>query len=441
MCFLLLASGLFQPVSAQRKQRKQQPVQITLSSRIVGAGGQPVVGALVYTNEGKTVSRSDRSGAFAVKAEPQEMVLIEADGYEPMTVAAADINKGSVMLTASAYQSGKSDEVDVPFVPLKRRNVIGAVDQVNVDKLRDTYYADDWLSYLQTSGTSIFDAANIRYAGNVVVIDGMMKGDEGLSFADYLSPDEIESISVLKDASSRILYGGTGQGVINIRTKRGTPLKNYLNVRYEYSLARPIKYPDYMGAADYMTLYNEARRNDGLTDRYDGMTIQNTRIGFDPVQYPDVDFYNRDFLRNVKQSHKAAVEVGGGNRIASYYFLLGYDYDKSLQKLGEAADEGDNTFRARGNVDVKITDYLRAKVDMTVVLNSNYVSKGDFWSMASTRRPNQFAFLIPIDRVAAEDMDLVEEARQQTSLIDGKYLLAGDHVYTTMVVSTTTMST
>ena len=178
MCFLLLASGLFQPVSAQRKQRKQQPVQITLSSRIVGAGGQPVVGALVYTNEGKTVSRSDRSGAFAVKAEPQEMVLIEADGYEPMTVAAADINKGSVMLSASAYQSGKSDEVDVPFVPLKRRNVIGAVDQVNVDKLRDTYYADDWLSYLQTSGTGIFDAANIRYAGNVVVIDGMMKGEE-----------------------------------------------------------------------------------------------------------------------------------------------------------------------------------------------------------------------------------------------------------------------
>lgn len=99
------------------------------------------------------------------------------------------------------------------------------------------------------------------------------------------------------------------------------------------------------------------------------------------MQYPDVDFYNSDFLRNVKQSHKAAVEVGGGNRIASYYFLLGYDYDKSLQKLGEAADEGDNTFRARGNVDVKITDYLRAKVDMTVVLNSNYASKGDFWSM------------------------------------------------------------
>lgn len=432
-CFLLLASGLFQPASAQRKHRKQQSAQITLASRIVGAEGQPVVGALVYTNEGKTISRSNEGGAFTVKADPQETVLIEADGYEPMTIPASDVNKGPVTLTASGYQSGKSDEVDMPFVPLKRRNVIGAVDQVNVDKLRDTYYADDWLSYLQASGTGIFDAANIRYAGNVVVIDGMMKGDEGLSFADYLSPDEIESISVLKDASSRILYGGTGQGVINIRTKRGTPLKNYLNVRYEYSLARPIKYPDYMGSADYMTLYNEARRNDGLTDRYDAMAIQNTRIGFDPVQYPDVDFYNSDFLRNVKQSHKAAVEVGGGNRIASYYFLLGYDYDKSLQKLGEAADEGDNTFRARGNVDVKITDYLRAKVDMTVVLNSNYASKGDFWSMASTRRPNQFAFLIPIDRVAPGDMDLVEEARQQKSLIDGKYLVAGDHVYTTNV--------
>lgn len=56
-CFLLLASGLFQPASAQRKHRKQQSAQITLASRIVGAEGQPVVGALVYTNEGKTISQ------------------------------------------------------------------------------------------------------------------------------------------------------------------------------------------------------------------------------------------------------------------------------------------------------------------------------------------------------------------------------------------------
>ena len=433
ICFLLLSSGLFSPVSAQRKNRKQQPAQITLVSKVVGTDGQPIVGAYIYTNEGKDISRSDQDGTFTVKAETKEMVLIEADGYESVVLPAAGINKSSVTLVASTYQSGRADEVNVPFVPLKRRNIIGAVDQISIDKMRDIYYADDWRGYLQTAGTGIFDAANIRYAGNVVVIDGMMKGDEGLSFADYLSPDEIESISVLKDASSRILYGGTGQGVINIRTKRGTPLKNYLNVRYEYSLARPVSYPDYMGAADYMTLYNEARRNDGLTDRYDEMTIQNTRIGFDPVQYPDVDFYNSDFLRKVKQSHKAVVEMGGGNRIASYYFMLGYDYDKSLLKLGEAAGENDNTFRARGNVDVKITDYLRAKVDMTVVLNSNYASKGNFWEMASTRRPNQFAFLIPIDRVAPEDQVLVEEARQQKSLIYGKYLVAGDQVYTTNI--------
>ena len=245
VCFLLLASGLFSPVSAQRKNRKQQPAQIALVSKVVGADGQPIVGACIYTNEGKNVSKSGPDGTFAVKTEPKDMVLVEADGYESVVLPAAEINNAPVTLVASVYQSGRTDDVNVPFAPLKRRNVVGAVDQVDVDQLRDTYYADDWNGYLQAAGTGIFDAANIRYAGNVVVIDGMMKGDEGLSFADYLSPDEIESISVLKDASSRILYGGTGQGVINIRTKRGTPLKNYLNVRYEYSLARPISYPDY----------------------------------------------------------------------------------------------------------------------------------------------------------------------------------------------------
>ncbi len=429
ICFLLLAPGLSGSLAAQRKNRKMPTAEIVLASVVADEKGQPLAGALIYTNEGKTVSRSGHDGAFSVRAGQGETVLVEAEGYEPATLPAAEVNRGPVTLRTSAYQSGRSDEVQMPFVPLKRRNVVGAVDRVNVDRLRDTYYDTDWMNYLQASGSGIFDAANIRYAGNVVVIDGMMKGDGGLSFADYLSPDEIESVTVLKDASSRMLYGGTGAGVINIRTKRGTPLKNYLNVRYEYSLARPIMYPDYMGAADYMTLYNEARRNDGLEDRYDAMRIQNTRIGFDPVQYPDEDFYNDDFLRRVKQSHKAVVEVGGGNRIAAYYFMLGYDYDKSLQRLGEAADESDNTFRARGNVDVKITDYLRARVDMTVVLNSSYASKGDFWEMASTRRPNQFAFLIPVDRV--EDQDLVEEARQQKSLIDGRYLVAGDGVYTT----------
>ena len=217
ICFLLLSSGLFSPVSAQRKNRKQQPAQITLVSKVVGTDGQPIVGAYIYTNEGKDISRSDQDGTFTVKAETKEMVLIEADGYESVVLPAAGINKSSVTLVASTYQSGRADEVNVPFVPLKRRNIIGAVDQISIDKMRDIYYADDWRGYLQTAGTGIFDAANIRYAGNVVVIDGMMKGDEGLSFADYLSPDEIESISVLKDASSRILYGGTGQGVINIR--------------------------------------------------------------------------------------------------------------------------------------------------------------------------------------------------------------------------------
>lgn len=125
ICFLLLASGLFQSATAQRKHRKQQPAQITLASRIVGTEGLPVVGALIYTNEGKTVSRSDRSGAFAVKAEPQETVLIEADGYEPMTISAADVNKGPVTLTASAYQSGTGrcsrPAVRVPQTPQRRR--------------------------------------------------------------------------------------------------------------------------------------------------------------------------------------------------------------------------------------------------------------------------------------------------------------------------------
>lgn len=432
LSFLLLTTALCTTVYAQKKGKKQQTV-ISLSSKIVDDQGQPVRGARIYTNEGKVITKSNPSGAFMVKAGKNEMVLVEADGYESVVLPADQVSNGAITLKAYQYQSGKNDEISVPFVPLKRRNIVGAVDQVNLSNMRDMYYTNDVLSYLHTAGTGVFGDANVRYAGYTFVIDGMMQSDEGLSYINFISTDEIDEITVLKDAASRMLYGGAGEGIVSIKTKRGTPLKNFLNVRYEYSMAQPISYPEYMGAADYMSLYNEALRNDGLGDRYNQMSIQNTRIGFDPVQYPDVDFYNDTFLRKMKSSHRATVEVGGGNKIAAYYFNLGYNRDGSLEKLGEAAKEGTNTFRARGNVDVKITDYIRAKVDMAVVLTSGYSSKGNFWNMASTRRPNQFPFLIPIDRIAPENMDLVEEARQQKSLIGGEYLLAGDQVYTSNI--------
>lgn len=111
-------------------------------------------------------------------------------------------------------------------------------------------------------------------------------------------PTEIEQISVLKDANAIALYGSrAAKGVIYITTKRGKAGNQKINIRTNAGINTPISYPKYLGSAEYMTLYNEARRNDGLPNLYTQENIYKHGTGENPYRYPNVDYYSSDYIK------------------------------------------------------------------------------------------------------------------------------------------------
>jgi TonB-dependent SusC/RagA subfamily outer membrane receptor len=104
---------------------------------------------------------------------------------------------------------------------------------------------------------------------------------------------EVQSVKVLKSGDAVALYGSRGaKGVILITTKKGKISPIRIDVRANSGLYVPKYYPKYLGAADYMTLYNEASKNDGIAEKYTREQIYNTSVGVNPYKYPDIGFFN-----------------------------------------------------------------------------------------------------------------------------------------------------
>ncbi|WP_347053849.1 SusC/RagA family TonB-linked outer membrane protein, partial [Bacteroides ovatus] len=243
---------------------------------------------------------------------------------------------------------------------------------------------------------------------------------------------EVESISMLKDAAAVVLYGSrAAKGVILITTKRGKDSPMHIDVRANVGVNVPKAYPKYLDADCYMTMYNEACRNDGIAERYDAGTIYNTAMGTNPYRYPDIDFYSSDYLRKFYTNSDVTGEVYGGNEKTHYYLNFGMNYANSLLKYGESKKAYDMSFNVRGNVDMALASWLKATTNAAIIFDNSYQGRGDFWGAASTLRPNWFAPLLPIDMMDPNVAYIQEYITNSNHLIDGKYLLGGTSADTT----------
>lgn len=237
---------------------------------------------------------------------------------------------------------------------------------------------------------------------------------------------------MLKDAAAVVLYGSrAAKGVILITTKRGKDSPMHIDVRANVGVNVPKAYPKYLDADCYMTMYNEACRNDGIAERYDAGTIYNTAMGTNPYRYPDIDFYSSDYLRKFYTNSDVTGEVYGGNEKTHYYLNFGMNYANSLLKYGESKKAYDMSFNVRGNVDMALASWLKATTNAAILFDNSYQGRGDFWGAASTLRPNWFAPLLPIDMMDPNVAYIQEYITNSNHLIDGKYLLGGTSADTT----------
>ena len=152
----------------------------------------------------------------------------------------------------------------------------------------------------------------------LVLVDGVER-----SF-NNIDPEDIESFTILKDASATAVYGVRGaNGVILIKTKPGIAGKPSVSVDYYESVTRLTKIPKLADGASYMEAVNEARRNRGSEPIYSEAEVINTRLGTDPVLYPNVDWMNEVF-DDFGHNRRANINVRGGGQNVNYYASASY---------------------------------------------------------------------------------------------------------------------
>jgi TonB-linked SusC/RagA family outer membrane protein len=272
------------------------------------------------------------------------------------------------------------DEVVVTgYGSQKRMSVIGSISTLQPKKLEvgSTRALSNNLAgqiagiiAVQRSGEPGYDASNFWIRGiasfsgtqtPLVLVDGIERD------LNNIDPAEIESFSVLKDASASAMYGVRGaNGVIVINTKRGKVGAPTVNVRVEHSISQPTKLPSFIGAADYMTLLNELKEDRNHLP-YTQEQIDRTREGYDRDLYPDVNWLDA-ITKDYAYSTRANLTVSGGSNFLRYSLVGSYFGEKGIMETDKTLPYDTSTgltrYNLRANVDLDVTKTTTLRVNV-----------------------------------------------------------------------------
>ncbi|MFD2285878.1 SusC/RagA family TonB-linked outer membrane protein [Pedobacter petrophilus] len=210
-------------------------------------------------------------------------------------------------------------------------------------------------------GKNTFGGASLS---PLIIVDGFIAGGNDFgSIFSQLIPEEVESITLLKDAASTAVYGNRGaNGVILVTTNRGSsgPLKINFSTRQGFSQAFSL--PEFLNSGDYATLFNEARQNDGLTPLYTPQAINSYRSGDSPFAFPHVNWYD-EVLRKTAPVSSYNLGFKGGDKTVKYFVMLNALGSQGLFKnFGDLDPESTNStyhrYNFRSNIDINLSDNL-----------------------------------------------------------------------------------
>ena len=305
----------------------------------------------------------------------------------------------STVTPAVAQSDAESDSalINVAFRQSDARDVIVPVSSVNVRELMEKDYHTYSLDNMQAL-TAGYNGQLWNQGDALVLVDGVPRD------ANNVLPTEIEDITFLKGASAVVLYGSrAAKGVILITTKRGkiAPLK--ITARADYQLDAAKSFPKYIDGAQYMTLYNQALKNDGLATKYTDEDIYNTAAGTNPYRYPNQQFYTSDYVKRTRSRWDVTAEFEGGGKFAQFYTNISYYRVGDFINFGEGKDNFTDRLNIRGNIDLRLADWATGWVNANATYYNQRNSNSSFWSAASTLRPTRVAPLIPVSYIDPDD--------------------------------------
>ena len=343
-----------------------------------------------------------------------------------LTVNAQTVDEGDSLVVKK--------KVHVAFGEKDAEHLLGGISYVDMEELSKKDYTMSSLEDMYAlvggwNGNNLWGMDNDRLDTNdngnlpLVIIDGVKRP------SNNVLPSEIEQITFLKGAQAVILYGAKGaKGAILITTKRGKVDGLQINVNANTGFHVAKEFPEYLGSAEDMTLYNEARLNDGKDLRYSQMDIYNHAVGLNPYRYPNVNYYSDDYVRKVYNRSDATVEIQGGGQRAHFYTNINYYRFEDLINFGPAKDNYTDRFSVRGNVDLVVNRVVKGYANASATFYNAHKNKGNFWGEAATMRPNfpeNAAPLLPLSMVDPNGSKALSILGKSLNLLDGKFFPGG----------------
>ncbi|TKG91882.1 TonB-dependent receptor [Puteibacter caeruleilacunae] len=379
---------------------------ITVNGTIFDSNGETLPGAsVIVKNQPGLGVISDIDGKFKIKTGENEVLVISFIGYQTKEVKVNGKTKITVELQESSEQL---EEIAVVGHGTQRKeSVVGAISTIDPGTLTiSSGQVSNALAgnvagiiAVQRSGepgenTSEFWIRGISTFGAnssaLILVDGVERN------FNEINVEDIEHFSVLKDASATAIYGSRGaNGVVIITTKRGKEGKIHINFKAERGIATPSKMPDYLNAADYATLANEANVTRGKIPFYSPSEIEIIKYGLDEDLYPDINWRD-ELLKDNTSSYKATLNLSGGSSLVKYFISGGYFNESGMYKYGDLNDYDTNVnytrYNFRSNVDVNVTKTTKLSLGIGAwIVDQNKPGNGN-----SDAIWNSFANLTPL---------------------------------------------
>ena len=377
--------------------------QLNISGTVTDAAGEALIGVSVTVKDAKglgTITNID--GKYNIKMQQYQTLVFSYIGYKPVSVLVKG-DKKVIDVQMSEEKTNAIDEVVVTGLGTQKKlTVTGAITNVDVSQMKQ-FPSSNFTNALagnvpgiiamQSSGqpgksTSRFWVRGISTFGAsasaMILVDGFERNN-----IDDLNIEDIESFSVLKDASAAAIYGSKGaNGVILITTKHGKAGKININVKGEASYNTRTITPKFIDAPTYANLLNEARVTRNLAPQYQPEELALIRSGLDPDFYPNVN-WSKLLLKNGAMSYRADLSMSGGGNTARYFVSLSYVEDQGMYNTDETLRKKYDTnanykrWNYRMNVDIDVTPTTIIKLGVSGNLNKrNSPGLGDqyLWS-------------------------------------------------------------
>ena len=317
------------------------------------------------------------------------------------------------------YTDSIARQVNVAFGTADADDLLGGISSINMVELTHKNYSTYSLDNLEAYVGSL----NWNQGDYLVLVDGVPRN------ADNVLPTEIEQITFMRSAQAVVLYGSrAAKGAVLITTKRGRNDGLKANVRGNFTVFVPKSYPKYLGSAMYASLYNEALANDGKPAVFSEEDIYHYSIGDNPYRYPELNFFSDDYLDKTYQRYDGTVEISGGGEMAHFYTNIGLSNVNDLIGFGEGKDNHTTRLNVRGNIDLKLSDWLSAWVNGNATFYDQRNDNANYWAQSATLRPtSQYPLtpFVPISMIDVNNATAQSYINNSNYIIDGQYLLGG----------------